>query len=151
MSAVDRMSDGYEPRFDIDLEVGRQGELFVARIMDAMVGERAEVKTDEKARTSGNVYLECRCQYRGEWCNSGIATTEAEYWFHVIGETVIVAPVHRVREVARHYWNTRWRRPMLRGSHPTIGIVLPQAMFLRDLIEGFPEVEQQSFLEAEGA
>jgi hypothetical protein len=145
VSAVDRMSDGYEPRFDIDLEVGKQGELFIARIVDSIAAGSHEVKTDEKALVTGNVYLECQCLYRGRWERSGIAKTEAEMWCHVIGEAVVIAPVYRVRDIARHYWPTKWRREMLRGSHPTKGIVLPIPMFLRDITEGFPEVEQKRF------
>jgi hypothetical protein len=82
MTAMNRMSEGYEPRFDIDLEVGRQGELFVARIVDSIAASRHEVKTDEKALLTGNIFLEVQCLYRGRWERSGIARTEAEVWCH---------------------------------------------------------------------
>jgi hypothetical protein len=145
------MSDGYEPRFDIDLEVGKQGEVFVAKIIDSIASGRHEVKTDEKALVTGNVYLEAKCRYRNEWRPSGISVTEADIWCHVIGEAVIIAPVYRVKEIVRHYWDTSFRKHMPRGSHPTIGIVLPIPLFLRDITKGFPEIEQQRFSEKGGA
>lgn len=150
-SAADRMADGYEPRFDIDYEAGRQGELFVARVIDAVKDGSAEVKTDERAADTGNVYLEYECRYRGEWRRTCIATTPAELWCHVIGEVIIVAPTVRVREVARYFGRfPSYRRELTRGSHPTKGICIPINEFVRLLIEGPPEI-QQSPLSDDGA
>jgi hypothetical protein len=130
------------PSWDLDYEVGRQGELFVVRIADAVRDGRHEVKTDERAIETQRVYLECQCLYRGEWKPSGIATTEADVWWHVIGECVIAAPTYRVREIARRYWRTH-RKDMNRGSHPTRGVVLPIALFIRELTQGLSETQQE--------
>ena len=35
-AATDRLSDGYVPDFDLDLEVGRQGELFVTDLVQML-------------------------------------------------------------------------------------------------------------------
>lgn len=143
MSAEDRMADGYEPRFDIDYEAGRQGELFVARAIDAMKDGSAEVKTDDRAVETGNIYLEYECRYRGEWRRTGIATSEADLWCHVIGESIIVAPTSRVREVARFAGKfSQYRRELTRGSHPTRGVCIPLAMFVDLLRRGVPEMQQ---------
>jgi len=146
VSAVDRMTDGYEPDFDIDFAIGRQGELWVARIADAISeGKgRAEVKTDEKARDTGRVYLEYQCRYRGEWKNTGILATPSEIWCHVIGEVMIAAPTVAVKATAKHYYHkSEWyRRDLMRGSHPTRGIVIPLAEFVQSLVSGVPDESQ---------
>ena len=153
MSADERMAYGYEPRFDIDYAVGEQGELYVGRILDALGTERVEVKTDERALLTHRVFLEVQCTYRGQWQFSGIARTSSEFWAHVIGEAVILAPTHRVREIARHYWrhaDQTWSPTIgtapphqhlaecRRGSHPTRGVVLDQGMYLVCLTRGIP-------------
>lgn len=145
MTAVDRLADGYEPAFDVDYEAGRQGELFVARIIDALkTGARVEVKTDDAAQKYGNVYLEYACRYRGEWKPTGIAATEAEIWVQVVGELALAAPAERWRDVARHYYLNvpSSRRELVRGSHPTKGVVIPLGEIVRLLAYGPPDVEQ---------
>lgn len=60
-----RKADGYEPRFDIDASYGRQGELFVSSIIDALTGGSVEVKRDSRFAKTGNVYVEYECRKRG--------------------------------------------------------------------------------------
>ncbi len=140
MSAVDRMAEGYQPNFDIDYEIGRQGELYVARVIDSLRSGAIEVKTDDKAAQTGNAYLEVQCLYRGEWKRSGIAATQSDIWCHVVSEEVIViAPTHRVRALARYYWGTRYQKDCKRGSHPTKGVVIPLRTFIERLVHGVPD------------
>lgn len=141
MSTDDRMADGYEPRFDIDLEVGRQGELYVAQVVDAMrAGASIEVKTDEAATKWQRVYLESSCLYSGQYRPSGLATTSAELWATVLaGDVLVVAPTWRYRYVG----NKAAKRPVLRrelkrGSHPTKGVVVPLQHLLPWLMEAPP-------------
>ena len=138
MSAVDRMAEGYEPRFDVDYKVGEQGQLWVAKVIDAMQSDRAEIKTDEKALTTGNAYFEWACQYRGEYELTGIAHTEAEVWCHVIGDVIVVAPTEVVRSAVRRYYQRGawYRKELTRGSHPTKGVVIPLAELLGALTQG---------------
>src|SRR5215475_8359534 len=77
---ADRMADGYQPDFDIDAAAGRQGELLVADVIRALRDGSAEVKTDEMALVTGNVYIECECLRRGKWRPSGVMATGAEIW-----------------------------------------------------------------------
>lgn len=141
MSTVDRFAEGYEPRFDIDDEVGRQGALFVADVADAIreavSSGSGEVKTDMKSVHTGNVYIEYECLYRTGWKPSGIAITEAAIWHHVLpGPVLIAAPVDRVREVvARYRREPRNLRDCTRGSHPTHGVVVPVQAFVHWLID----------------
>lgn len=141
---MDRLAGGYEPEWDIDQEVGRQGELYVARVVDSLKsGAAVEVKTDEAAQKWGNAYIEYQCRYRGEWRPSGISVTTADVWCVVIGELVLAAPTERVREVARHLWRfPSYRRELKRGSHPTRGVVIPFGELVRLLAYGPPDIEQ---------
>jgi hypothetical protein len=118
-----RLSDGYEPRWDRDSAVGRQGELFVANVIDVLVNGRVEIKTDERARETGNVYVETSCHYPGRgWQPSGIEVTEAEEWVFVIGHRMIVIPTLELRRVAERFGVFAECR---RGDHPTRGVVVP--------------------------
>jgi len=136
----DRLANGYVPDFDLDAEVGRQAELYVASIADALRDGTVEVKADEKARRTGNVFIEYECFRQGEWRRSGIATTAAEVWAIVVaGEVMSAAPSRMVRHVAR-YSRPHERRECMRGSHPTRGVVIPMGEFLQRLAQ-VPTVE----------
>ncbi len=137
----DRMSNSYEPRFDIDLAVGRQGEMFVARIVEALTqGSSIEVKTDDAAEKWRRVYLEYECLYGSEYRRSGLATTSAELWATVLaGDVLVVAPVWRYRYAARKaFRKPGLRRALDRGSHPTRGVVIPLESLLTWLMEAPP-------------
>lgn len=144
MSEPDRLAAGYEPKFDIDYDVGEQGELYVLRVIDSLKsGERVEVKTDEMAEKTGNVYVEYACQYRGEWKPSGIATTDAAIWSFVIGEAVVVAQTDRLKEIARFYYQfPQHRRSCRRGSHPTRGVTIPIVNLIKMIAYGPPAMDQ---------
>lgn len=130
MASIDRLAEGYEPNFDIDAAVGRQGELFWRDVQKALADGSAEVKTDEKALITGNVYLEYQCLRSGEWRPSGIATSSSEIWVHVIGTVAVSAPLWQIREVARKAYQNGCQKEMMRGSHPTRGVLIS----LRDLL-----------------
>lgn len=136
MSIEDRRAAGYQPRWDIDSKVGAQGEFFVVDIIQALENGSSEVKTDEKAAQYQNIYLEYQCRVSGQWCPSGLATTEAELWNHVLlpGPIAITVPVPLLRDVARHHYAAGHRREAPKGSHPTRGITIPLACLLRDLL-----------------
>ena len=138
---VDRLTPGYEPSFDIDLEVGRQGELYVVDVAQMLADGtgRVEVKVDEQAARTGNVYVEYQCLRGGEWRPSGIATTSAHLWAFVIaGRVMVVAPTECVRSVARSHFPSR-RKQMDRGSHPTRGLVIPTQTFIHEVIQATTE------------
>ena len=119
-----RLAEGYEPDFDIDAEVGRQGELWILSIRKALQEGRVEVKTDEMASRTQNIYIEDQCCRRDGWQPSGIATTEADAWVHVLvsGKFAFLFSVEFLRELY-----TRQGRPQScdRGSHPTRGKIIP--------------------------
>ena len=82
---LDRLADGYEPTWDIDADVGRQGELAVADVMAAPKrGASVEVKTDEKFLETGNVFFEYCCKKTSSW-ESAVGDYLTELWVHVLG------------------------------------------------------------------
>jgi len=132
---ADRNSDGYEPRFDVDYEYGKQGELFVSKIMDSLGTDRIEVKRDARYADTGNVYVEFSCLRRGKWRPSGIATTEAEFWVFVLSDSACVAVTTAyLLDASRAAWknNPKRRKEQQRGSHPTKGVVLEVAWLLQN-------------------
>lgn len=138
----DRLADGYEPHFDIDAKIGHQGELFVQDLIRALGQSTIEVKNDQRAakaglgkQATGNIYLETRCRYGSDWMPSGIASTQAEYWAHIVGdEILVVAPTDLFLKAARTAYKNGQRRSCLRGSHPTEGVTIPLGVLLPALV-----------------
>ena len=122
---MDRLASGYEPRFDIDVAVGRRGEEYVLEHFSAS----HEVKNDAKSRVTGNVYIEYGQRRSGQedYRDSGIRTSEAEFWTYVIGKVIISAPMANWREMVERIIVAEpgLIREMLRGSNPTMGVIVP--------------------------
>lgn len=136
MSAADRLAAGYQPDFDIDYALGRQGEDFITDIIDQLRSSSIEVKTDARYGDTGNVYIEYECKRRGQYVPSGIATTKAVLWAFVLpGDCVYVAPTANISEVALRYWrqNPDSRKECKVGSHPTRGVAIPLRRLIDDL------------------
>ena len=123
---MSRLSNGYEPRFDIDEADGHQGELFAEWAMKAIItGASVEIKTDRASWTTGNIFIEQQCRVSGQWVPSGIDArhTKAAIWAHLfVGPVVLYAPTKFVRYVADKHGKPRECRD---GSNPTRGKVLP--------------------------
>jgi len=125
MTAVDRRADGYEPDFDIDYEFGKQGELFVTDVLDAIKSNRVETKNDDIYQYTGNIYVEYECFRRGKWQPSGIAITKSEFWAFVLHNNVSVVFVRTdvLKEAARQMWrDPANRKDCPKGTHPTRGV-----------------------------
>lgn len=135
----ERHVEGYEPRWDLDAEIGRQGAFWVADVAEALKRGSVEVKTDEIAHRTGNVYVEFECLRRGQYRPSGIATTEAELWVFVLHRyaLALVVATDFLRPVAREVWRDGHVRECTRGSHPTRGVVVP----ISRLVGAQPSVE----------
>jgi hypothetical protein len=123
-----RRADGYEPRFDLDLEYGAQGELFVSDVADAIKAGMVEVKRDGRWHETGNLFVEFQCRkVSGRWERSGVLATDASLWVFVLGdtETAIVVPTPLLRDIARDLYRKGNWKEQLRGSHPTRGVLIP--------------------------
>lgn len=137
MSMAERMAQGRNPDWDIDQEIGSNGELFVADIIAALKdGQSIEVKTDVWAPVSGNVYVEYSCRYFGKYQPSGISVTTARIWAFVLAsEVVVFTPVDRLKALARYYYRLgRARNGGAAGSHPTWGVLIPVDRLLGGLM-----------------
>lgn len=135
-----RQSVGYQPKFDLDVKVGRRGESYLQHIIIAMLhGDTGtiEVKTDERAVTTGNVYIE----YLSNGKPSGIARTQATLWATIIGGVVVIIPTVAVKAVTLAAVAAGNIRSMGRGSHPTVGAVIPIAEFIALSIKAAPSIE----------
>lgn len=91
--------------FDLDLKEFQKHE---ARLAEILGGEsRIEVKTDEKALETGNVFIE----YEQPSGRSGIATTEAEWWATYLPQikTFVVVATDRMKELSRKVYRLGFR------------------------------------------
>jgi hypothetical protein len=133
----------YDPalsHFDLDMERGRQGELWIENIRKALSEYSAliEVKTDFWYPISERFYIEYQCRGRDmKWRPSGIETTRAALWAIVwgahAGMTVVeVAWLRRAVERARE--DLRNHISMDYGENPTRGILvyMPHILKTRD-------------------
>ena len=85
-----------DKRFDIDLEYGK---VFEQKVANMLQNSKIEVKTErDKWSSTGNIVVEFESRGRP----SGIASTEADYWFHnlAVGNDIVmtlVFPVYKLR------------------------------------------------------
>lgn len=90
--------------FYADLKRGQVGEELaeVFLIGDAF---HVEVKTDFRAKETGNLYIEMECDYgaTGNYVPSGFATTKAEVAAFVFGQSVYFVKMDCVNRVVKLY------------------------------------------------
>jgi hypothetical protein len=123
-----------QPNHDIDVKkwrdtkpVGDKGELIAHRLLNHGI-ETIEVKNDQRARQTGNVFIETQCQNlnTGEWYPSGINSTKAAAWLYILNEKPIVAILMQttlLREIA-----SRYPERHAAATHPPAkGVVIPAA------------------------
>jgi len=84
--------DGYNPQFDIDLRYGKECERLVAKMLTGF----HEVKSDRKALTTGNLFVE----FESKGNPSGINTTTADWWtFHLDDGMYFILSQDKLREL----------------------------------------------------
>ena len=87
-------------KFDIDLDFGLKYEKSLANILKL---GKVEVKTERvKWNDTRNIAIELSCNGK----NSGLNTTEAEYWDHILTckgdiKGIILLPVERLKEIVK--------------------------------------------------
>ena len=99
-----------DKRFDLDLQYG---QVFEQKVADMLQNKKIEVKTErDKWKSTGNIVVEFESRGRP----SGIATTEAEYWFHnlAIGNDIVMTLVFPVYKLRSYITNNMPR--MIRGG-----------------------------------
>lgn len=119
-----------EPNFDIDLEIGKQAELWVKDLRKALVEQRVEVKAPKPFLREQSAYVEYSQLRRNGWELSGIATTTSPLYLFTFGDLpggLVVETQWLKRAARRAYRNPKQRRECVRGSHPTKGVVISLA------------------------
>ena len=86
--------------FRYDLQLGQLAE---KKIADMLTNKKLEVKRDFKAQETGNVFVE----YGNGNKNSGLATTQADYYVFVISFTQMVfIETTKLKELCRKYYGS---------------------------------------------
>jgi hypothetical protein len=119
---------GNNPHFDIDVKRGELGESLLKDILEGKV----EVKTDYRAKETGNYYVEYK-QYNSDYESwSGISITEAKWWAWVCptSNKVTIVPVETLRKIVKDNWGTfrHTRQPIHNNqTNASMGILVPVA------------------------
>jgi hypothetical protein len=116
-----------DKRFDLDLQYG---QVFEQKVADMLQNSTIEVKTErEKWKSTGNIVIEF--ESRGK--PSGIATTEADYWFHnlALGEDIVMTLVFPTK-ILKNYIVQAMPRIVRGGDNNTSRLYL---LNLQDLVK----------------
>jgi hypothetical protein len=108
-----------DKRFDLDLQYG---QVFEKKVADMLQNSTIEVKTErEKWKSTGNIVIEF--ESRGK--PSGIAATEADYWFHnlALGEDIVMTLVFPTK-ILRNYIAQAMPRVVRGGDNNTSRLYL---------------------------
>lgn len=77
---------GAFPAFDLDLQYGQSGEVFVEDLVRDTLHGKIEVKTDRRWQDTGNLFIETECWSIRQQCftPSGINTSESDFYAFVL-------------------------------------------------------------------
>jgi hypothetical protein len=125
-----------QPDWDIDRVTGENAEALVRTLRTTLLTPECEVKCDDQAAKTGNVYVEYECLGPNGWYPSGIADTKATTWAWVLFEMRVVfwMPVWLLKNIARPALDPKTLFPLpngvrkgecKNGSHPTRGVLIP--------------------------
>lgn len=112
--------------WDVDLRDGIANE---ERVEKCLRYGKIEVKRDEKAASTGNVFIEIYCSGK----SSGLRATEADTWCITIpyenGQTDFLIPTNILRTMARYFAVTKG---VVSGGDDgkTVGILIPVDAFV---------------------
>lgn len=90
----------YCSNFRYDLKVGQVAEQALAEIFQ---DKKVEVKRDLKAPITGNVFVE----YKSRGKDSGITTSQADYWCFVVEDIYILAEKDYILKLIEPLKNTK--------------------------------------------
>lgn len=129
-------------KFDLDLAYGKVRE---QRIADMLQDKKIEVKSERDLwMKTGNIAIEYECYGKP----SGIAATEADYWFHnlCIGDRTFATLVFDVPSLRAIIDNLDYKRSVSGGDNYASRMYLLnlQKLFSSDVIKAYNEQEQES-------
>jgi hypothetical protein len=112
-----------EPRFDIDLAYGRQGELQISDYLTWLAEGNGRIEVKRKRYIDLNFYVEMQCDKgrTGVYLPSGISITTAEAWAFPIADTgiAVIIPTNELRSMLED--PSTYDREERDGSCPTRG------------------------------
>lgn len=95
-----------EPRFDLDLNYGRQAEARLAEFFDWIAEGKGRVEVKRKRIIDLSIYVEESCDKgrTGRFAPSGISVTTAHVWAFAIADTgiMMVIPTQLLKESLSH-------------------------------------------------
>jgi hypothetical protein len=116
--------------FDVDL---RHGQAREEALVHVFLQSRVEVKSDKRARKTGNVFVEFHDHQKnaGQGGPSGINVTTAHYWaFEVDEHHWIIVPTERVKTLCDR---AAFERGTVRGGdfNRSEGVLIPLQWLIR--------------------
>ena len=129
-------------KFDLDLAYGKVRE---QRVADMLTDKKVEVKSERDmwVRT-GNIAIE----YESYGEPSGIAATEADYWFHnlCIGDETFATLVFDVPSLKRIIEKLDYKKSVSGGDNNASRMYLLnlQKLFSSDVIKAYKDEQQAS-------
>ena len=140
----DKLKPAVEDRkkFDIDLEYGQVREDIIA---DMLQDKKIEVKSERDVwQRTGNIAIEYQCYGKP----SGIAATEADYWFHnlCVGEDIYATVVFKVDILKKIIDNLDSVRSVSGGDNNASRMYLLnlQKIFTTDFVKAYKDEKVSS-------
>lgn len=132
-------------KFDLDLAYGKVREQQVA---DMLTDKKIEVKSERDLWVkTGNIAIEYECYGKP----SGIAATEADYWFHnlCIGDRTFATIVFDVASLKQIIDNLDYKRTVSGGDNNASKMYLLnlQKLFSTDVIKAYRDNGEQEEVE----
>ena len=124
-------------KFDLDLEYGQVREDVVSEMLQ---DKKIEVKSERGMwMDTGNICIE----YQSYGKPSGIAVTEADYWFHnlCIGEDIFATLVFKVDNLKKIIDNLDSKRSVSGGDHNAsrMWLLNIQKLFAKDFLKVYKD------------
>lgn len=118
---------GYNPKFDFktDLAYGQEGEQNLIDFFNAFNNGAVEVKADRYR--NGRMAVETQQKPKGgDWKNSGINVTEAQWWaYRFAPDSYVLVSVARLKNYLRHNSHLLEKRDFATSSdNPAKGFLL---------------------------
>lgn len=120
--------------FDLDLEYGEEREELLEKMLTTDKDNvYIECKSEEKAKETGNIYVEYQQKSGGEWVNSGIAVTEADLWAEEVRPgTWVLKPIEVMKDMVRKAINHPDCRVVRGGDYNnTKGVLIPESWLVK--------------------
>ena len=115
----------YNSNFKYDVAVGQIAEKALAEIFE---NKKVEVKTDFKAKTTGNLFIEFKS--RGK--DSGISTTQADYWCFKIEDLFLLIETEKLRVLVEDLKGTDAER-CGGDANTSVGVLLPLNTLIQNI------------------